>query len=154
MDTRERAAAGVTAVAVAALGARALLRRARGTTPSARPDRWHAVTVNRPAADLGAPAGPWPEPLAALLPHVEVTVRAAPGGRGSELRARPVPARRRSRADAEELEGRIRDALRRSRSLVETGAVLSSDALDTDEWTLTSRPLEAAIRRARSGGRL
>ncbi len=153
MDTRDQVAAGAAAVAVGGLAAGALVRRARrSTAPSARPDRWHAVTVNRAPDDVGA--GPWPEPLAALGADVEVSTRPAPGGRGTEVRARPAPGRRRSRRAAEEIEGRIRDALRRSRSLLETGVVLTPDDLGTDEWTLTSRPLEAAIRRARTGGRL
>lgn len=136
-------------VALAAVGVLvARRRRAHRTGPRPRADRWHAVTVNRPPADVGAPAGPWPAPLARLGRRIEVDARPAPGGRGTELRAR---ARRRPDDD---LDGRIRDALRRSRSLVETGVVLSADRPGTTERTLLNRPLEAAIRRGREEGRL
>lgn len=142
------------AVGTAAVGT-AVARRAarRATGPQPRADRWHAVTINRPQADVGGPSGPWPRPVAELGDAVEVRTAEAPGGRGTELYVRAHPGRHR-RKKADRLEQRIRVALRESRALVEVGEVLSPDRPSTTRRTPTSLPLELAIRSARREGRL
>ena len=143
------AAAGVTAAAGVAV---AQVARSTGSGP--RPDRWHAVTVHRGPEELGSP-GAWPQPIADLGDVVEVRVRPAPGDRGAELAVRAVPGHRPGESsDAADLEGRIRVALRHSRMLLETGEILRSDEPSTTRPTLTSIPLQLAIRKAKSGGRL
>ncbi|HEX2314497.1 MAG TPA: hypothetical protein VHJ17_12210, partial [Thermomonospora sp.] len=73
------AAAGIVGVAWR-LGRRSGRRRRQDEA-----DRWLVVTVNCPVERL---SGPLPEPLARISESVEVRVRTAPGGRGTELAAR------------------------------------------------------------------
>ena len=87
------AAAAVSASGVAA--GRVLAARSRGSWPDPEPAGvggpsvgWQVVTVNRPRTEL-MPGGRLPEPLARLGGAVEVHLREAPGGRGTELAARP-----------------------------------------------------------------
>ncbi|WP_410811239.1 hypothetical protein [Micromonospora sp. 067-2] len=76
-------------------GAAGLLRvpRRRGRTGAdgdpAAPARWEVVTVGRPP-DQVLPGGRLPEPLRRLDGAVEVRMRPTPGGRGTELAARPL----------------------------------------------------------------
>jgi len=74
--------AGVSAGVIAA---RRITTRQAGN--GADPDRWHTVTVNRPPEEV-APEGRLPDPLAGLGDAVEVRLRPAPGGRGTELAVR------------------------------------------------------------------
>lgn len=151
MDSR-----GITTVAAAAAvagaAAVAVRRRRSGTAP--RPDRWHVVTINRPAADVGDAARGWPAPVADLGERVEVRTRPAPGDRGTELAVRARPGTRPRGRKAQDLDDRIRLALRHARSLVETGDILLPDAPSTTRTTITAVPLEMAIRAARRKGRL
>ena len=93
--------------------------------------RWRAVTVNRPPEEV-MPDGP-PGPLAELGDRVEVEVRPAPGGRGSELRARlrtPEPtgaASAAARLSGNDPRQRVRAALREAKQLIEVGEVLRVD---------------------------
>ena len=136
------------AVADAVVGA------ARAAVPAheADPHRWQVVTVLRDGDDV-LPGGVPPQPLADLGDAVEVRTRPAPGDRGTELAVRARRRPRRAR-HAAELDGRIREALRHSRSLLETGDILLPDAPGTTHRTLRGLPLEMAVRRARTGGRL
>ncbi|AVT35036.1 hypothetical protein C6361_33960 [Plantactinospora sp. BC1] len=91
--------------------------------------RSYAVTIDRPPAEL-APDGQLPEPLAGLGPGVTVTVRPAPGGRGTELVAvlcedEPPPLARLSAwLTGEDRREAVRTALRQAKQLAETGEVL------------------------------
>ena len=144
----------VTAAALAVGGTAAVGAAARTAAPGPRPDRWHAVTVNRAPQEVGSP-GAWPAPIAALGDVVEVRVLPAPGDRGTELGVRAKDGHRPGQsADAGDLEERIRVALRHSRMLLETGEILQSDRPSTTRPTLTSLPLQLALRKARGGGRL
>jgi hypothetical protein len=105
--------------------------------------RWHAVTV-LVGLDEAMPDGRPPDPLAALGDDLEVRMRPAPGDRGTELAARPLG------GDV----GRVRRALRETKSLLETGEVLLPDAPPTTERTLLNRPLEHVTRHAREEGTL
>ncbi|MFU8850066.1 hypothetical protein ACNAW0_03615 [Micromonospora sp. SL1-18] len=130
------AGGGITlAVAAGANAARVLVRRrerwphAVGSDP--RPGRWQVVTVaGRPEEVL--PRGRWPEPLRRLEGAVEVHARPAPGGRGTELAARPLGGELRLPGLAAHLVGEdparfIRQVLREAKQLAETGEVLRAD---------------------------
>jgi hypothetical protein len=107
-----------------------------------------------------APEGRLPEPLAGLGDAVEVRLRPAPGGRGTELAARlrdgaPAgPGAAVARIAGKDPRQEVRAALRQSRQLLETGEVLTPDEQPTARRTLHSLPLELATRRARGEGRL
>jgi hypothetical protein len=122
-------------------------------------DRWHSVTVNRPPEEV-APEGRLPEPLAGLGDAVEVRLRPAPGGRGTEMAARlrdgaPAgPSGAVARIAGKDPRQEVRAALRQSKQLLETGEVLTPDEPPTTRRTLRSLPLELATRRARGEGRL
>lgn len=146
------AAATLAIGGTAAIGAAA--RTGTGSPAGPRPDRWHAVTVNRAPQEIGSP-GDWPAPIAELGDVVEVRVLPAPGDRGTELGVRARDGHRPGQSDdAGDLEERIRVALRHSRMLLETGEILRPDEPSTTKPTLTSLPLQLAIRKARGGGRL
>jgi hypothetical protein len=122
-------------------------------------DRWHSVTVNRPPEEV-APEGRLPEPLAGLGDAVEVRLRSAPGGRGTEMAARlrdgaPAgPGAAVARIAGKDPRQEVRAALRQSKQLLETGEVLTPDEPPTTRRTLRSLPLELATRRAGGEGRL
>jgi hypothetical protein len=93
MKTTAKAFA-VTATAAASAGlAVTQIRRSRARAPepgasAESRNRWRAVTVNKPAAEV-APDGNLPEPLAALGDRVEVRITPAPDGKGTEIGAGP-----------------------------------------------------------------
>jgi hypothetical protein len=104
------------------------------------PGRVHAITVLRPLDDVVAGL---PEELTGRG-GVEVRLEAAPGDRGTVIRARSadgVP-------DAE-----VRRRLRTARSLLEVGYVLQPGTPTTTP-TLLNRPLRAVTRRGRQEGLL
>ncbi|MDG4796336.1 hypothetical protein [Micromonospora sp. WMMD1082] len=74
----------------AAVGRRWSAGRRRSAPAGGRPGRWQVVTVDRSPPEV-LPEGAWPEPLRRLDGAVEVALRRAPGGRGTELAARPLP---------------------------------------------------------------
>ena len=122
-------------------------------------DRWYTVTVNRPPEEV-APTGRLPEPLTRLGDAVEVRIRPAPGGRGTELAARPRNGGPSglggavARAAGSDPRQAVRTALRQAKQLAETGEVLEPDTPPTSRRTLRNLPLELATRRARGEGRL
>ncbi|MFI9642558.1 hypothetical protein ACIG87_21275 [Micromonospora sp. NPDC051925] len=104
-------------------------RQAVGTGP--RSGRWQVVTVGVPAAEL-LPDGRWPEPLRPLAGAVELYLRPAPGGRGTELAVRPLGGVATLPGMAAHLvgddpDGYLRQVLRTVRQLAETGEVLRAD---------------------------
>lgn len=134
-----RLARGAIALAVAGAGAagvRVLVvprhrswPRVAGADP--RPARWQVVTVAGPPEAV-LPGGRWPEPLRRLDGAVEVHTRPAPGGRGTELAARPLGDPPGLPGLAAHLVGDdpgllIRQALREAKQLAETGEVLRAD---------------------------
>jgi hypothetical protein len=150
----------VAGVGAGVIVARRIVSRQAGNGAAGQvPDRWHTVTVNRPPEEV-APEGRLPEPLATLGDAVEVRLRPAPGGRGTELAARlrqnvPAgPAEALARAAGSDPRQDLRAALRQSKQLLETGEVLTPDEQPTARRTLRNLPLELATRRARGEGRL
>jgi hypothetical protein len=159
MDRTLRGAMVVAGVGAGVVAVRRVANRQSGNGARAAGDRWHPVTVNRPAEEV-APDGNLPEPLAALGDAIEVRVRPGPGGRGTELAARlrqgppsglgGVAARAAGRDPRQDL----RSALRQARQLLETGEILQADRPTTTRRTLRNLPLELATRRAGGEGRL
>jgi hypothetical protein len=164
-----RRAVRAAGVAAAVIGAEAVRRKAasqnsavksktRALTKGAGADDEHAlaVTVNCSPERLQ----PLPDPLAALEDKAEVTVTEAPGGRGTEIHVRlvqPPPsgiAGAIARVAGTDPRQDVRLALRQTRSLIETGEVLSPDTPPTTHSTLLGKPLELAIRRSHGEGRL
>jgi uncharacterized membrane protein len=148
------AGAGAGLIAVSRIATRQLGNGAREPA-----DRWHAVTINRPPEQV-APDGRPPAPLEALGDSIEVWVRPAPGGRGTELAARlrqgapSGPGSVAARGQGNDPRQDLRAALRQAKQLAETGEVLRPDEPPTTRRTLRNLPLELATRRARGEGRL
>ncbi|MEV4511182.1 hypothetical protein AB0K00_19685 [Dactylosporangium sp. NPDC049525] len=143
----------VTAVTAAAGAGVAAAARRRGGAGTVRPmvtrgrsdaDRWHSVTINRTPEQLG----PKPAPLDELDFPVQIRVRPAPGGRGTEVAVRAEPG-----ADRDMIR-HLRRALREARSLAEVGEVLLPDAPATTHPTVTGAPLTYATRHGHEEGRL
>jgi len=133
-------------------------RRFDNGGPREAQDRWHTVTVNRPPEEV-ATDGRLPGPLAELSDAVEVQIRPAPGGRGTEVAARlrgevPSGAAAAARVVGSDPRQDLRAALRQSRQLLETGEVLRADEPPTTRRTLRGLPLDLATRRAGGEGRL
>ncbi len=101
----------------------------RPAQPGATTAGWLSVTVLRDLADLeGAPL---PAPLAALGDDIDVRLRPAPAGKGTELSAR-LRDRTSSSSKANRLTGNdpqahLRSALREAKQLLEVGEVLAVD---------------------------
>jgi hypothetical protein len=152
----KRLVAGGAVVAAAVTGTVVARRRYGGAPTEPARDRWHSVTINRSPEEVGHR----PEPLAELGDTIELRVRPAPGGRGTELAARltgEVPsgldklAAKRAGGDPVV---HLRRALREAKQLAEVGEVLLPDSPPTTERTLTSRTLAYATRHGREEGRL
>jgi hypothetical protein len=153
-------------IAVLAVGGGAVLivRRLRRRTakgPAEARSRWRAVTIDRPPEEV-MPGDRVPGPLAELGDLVEVGVRVAPGGKGTELRARlraPEPAGVASaaaRASGDDPRQRVRSALREAKQLIEVGEVLRVDPTPHGrrKATPTGAAVEAATKRAAGEGLL
>lgn len=117
--------------------------------------RWGAVTINRPPEEV-APQGRWPDPIAQLGDSVEVEVRPAPGGKGTELaaRLRHSGASRlggtASHTKGESSQQAVRSALRQAKQLIEVGEILKVDPAPHGKRRRTPGGLllEAATKRA------
>ncbi|MFC4533418.1 hypothetical protein [Sphaerisporangium dianthi] len=121
--------------------------------------RWLMVTVNRRPEEVVA-EGRLPEPLARLGDTIEVRIREAPGGRGTELGARPLASTPTgvtevlARLGGEDPRQAVRRALRESKCMIETGEVLRPEAPATTRHTPAGRILDLAAQRAGGEGRL
>jgi uncharacterized membrane protein len=122
-------------------------------------NRWRAVTINQPE-DQVAPDGALPQPLAELGDAVEVRISPAADGKGTELAARlrepepSGPGAAVKRLTGDDPRQDVRDALRRSKQLLETGEVLQMDPRPAGRRTATpgGKLLDAVSRRAGSEG--
>ncbi|WP_018582843.1 hypothetical protein [Salinispora arenicola] len=126
--------ADTTAGALAGLAS--IRRLTTGRRTGARPPGgWEVVTVDRPPGEV-LPGGRWPEPLHRLAPAIQVEIRQAPGGRGTELAARIRPGATLPGLAAHlagDDPGRVvRTALWQAKQLTETGEVLRADRSRTD----------------------
>lgn len=140
-----------TAVAVT----RVVARRNTGRDEREEPARWLAVTVN---AEPGEVTGDLrlAEVFADFGDEVETRITAAPGGRGTEVAARPrqAPGGVTARVKGEDPRQDIRRALRALKSLLETGEVLQPDPPTTGKPTPGGALVRLATRRAGGEGRL
>jgi hypothetical protein len=142
--------AGLAGAVVVVTVGRRLMRRADliGAVDAFRDgnrrDRWHAVTVNVEPEQLGS----LPPPLDDLGEAVEVVVRPAPGGRGTELLARLAETAGRDQVR------KLRASLRKARALAEIGEVPLPDTPPSATSTPLNKPLEYATRHGREEGRL
>jgi hypothetical protein len=121
--------------------------------------RWRSVTINRSPQEV-MPGGTLPGPLAALGDAVEVEVRPAPGGKGTELAARlraagptgprPVP----DPGAGDDPREQVRSALRQAKQLIEVGEVLRVDPQPHGHRpaTPTGKLVESATRHAGGEG--
>lgn len=117
-------------------------------------NRWLAVTVNRPADEIGT--ADLAEPLARLGDRIEVQIRAAGGDKGTELMARPrEPGNTSTAARVAGTDPRqeVRLALRQAKALLETGEVLQSEPPSTHPGP-GGKLVQLASRRAGGEGRL
>jgi hypothetical protein len=159
----------VTGTVVLAAGGAAVVlvrqlqrRVAGGAGEAAEPrSRWRAVTINRSPEEV-MPDQRIPGPLAELGDLVEVEVRPAPGGKGSELRARlrrsepSGAASAASRLSGDDPRQRVRAALREAKQLIEVGEVLRVDPTPHGRRTATPTGVlvEAVTKRAGGEGLL
>ncbi|GGQ75200.1 hypothetical protein GCM10010166_51440 [Couchioplanes caeruleus subsp. azureus] len=120
-----------------------VVSRRRSRPRAGEAARRHVITVFRPFDELTA--AQLPGSLTELGDAVEVSLRAAPGGRGTEIAVAAV---------GDTSPERIRRALRETRSLLEAGDVLLPGGPPTTEPTPLNRPLRAATRHGREGGLL
>jgi hypothetical protein len=110
-------------------------RAAAGGSPASG---WLAVTVFREPSDVDT--AKLPAPLADYGDRIEVRVRPAPGGKGTELAARLRD--RSSGSAAQRLSGKdpqadLRSALRQAKQLIEVGEVLAVDPAPHGKRTAT-----------------
>ena len=114
--------------------------QAYGSSAGAEPrSRWRAVTINR-SPDEVMPDGRVPEPLARLGDSIEVEVAAAPGNKGTELRARlrsPESKSVAGRLSGKDPRQQLRSALREAKQLIEVGEVLRVDPVPHGKRTPT-----------------
>jgi len=101
---------------------------------------WLAVTVLGEPPDVDA--GELPAPLAELGDRIEVRLRPAPDGKGTELAARlreggSSDGTARSRLSGSDAQSDLRSALRRAKQLIEVGEVLAVDPVPHGERTAT-----------------
>jgi hypothetical protein len=145
---------------VAGVGAGAtVVRRWLSSATGTQADRWLAVTVYR-GPDEVMPGGRLPEPLSRLGDRVEVRVRPAPAGKGTEILARPreeVPPGGQglaARVAGTDPRQEIRLALREAKSLLETGEVLQPARPGSNHPTIPGKLLDLVTSRAAGEGRL
>ncbi|WP_410651450.1 hypothetical protein [Amycolatopsis sp. cmx-4-54] len=141
---RAATAAVVGSVGVVAFSVIRRLRQVSRGRAADHDEHWLAVTVNRSPEDVG-PVASLPAPLAGLGDGVEIRIVPAAGDKGTELRARPTGDKV-SRAD-------LRSALRKAKSLLETGIVLEADPPSTHPGP-AGKVLQLVTRNAQKGGRL
>ncbi|MDT7805051.1 MAG: hypothetical protein QOI78_8484 [Actinomycetota bacterium] len=146
----------IGALAVAGIAASAAAARRKS---AAEPNRWLGVTVNLPPDQVDSDPR-LRDAFAALAEGAETRVRPAPGGRGTELAARPLePVPTGLGGAAKRLAGRdprqpVRSALRDIKSVLETGEVIRPDAPTTGQPTPGGALVRLATRRAGGEGRL
>lgn len=118
----------------------------RGWPGPIEEDGWQIVTIYRSHDEL-APGGRLPPPVAQLGEGVEVRLRPAPGGKGSELAVRrrhsdpDLVTDLTSRVTGDDPRQAVRAALWQTKQLAETGEVLLPDRPPT---RLPGRPSGAA----------
>ena len=118
---------------------------------------WLAVSIYREPTEIDAAS--LPAPLASYGDRIEIRIRPAPGGKGTELAARLT---QRSSGNASgparllgsDPQGDLRSALRKAKQLIEVGEVLKVDPAPHGKRSATpaGAALEAVTKRAPKGG--
>jgi hypothetical protein len=150
---RTMSKAALSALAVAGVTA---ARRISSRSAGRRGDdggRWLSVTVYRPVEEI---RNRLPEPIDELGERVEVRVRPASGDKGTEVAARlrePGPSGPVARLTGRDPRQEVREALRRAKSLLETGDVLRPDSPSTHPGP-GGKLVQLASSRAGGEGRL
>jgi ferredoxin-NADP reductase len=139
-------------VIAAGAGIAANLAMKQRTRTKYNAGRWHTVTVNRTLKEI-SPKGMLPGPLAEMGDKIEVVFRAAPSGQGTEISARLIGVDEQNET-ARVLLRELRQALRSSRALLETGEVLEADRNGSSRTTLLNWPMNYITKHAREEGRL
>jgi hypothetical protein len=154
--TRTAALAGLGVGVVAAR--RVLQWTTAGRSLHQPQDRWLVLTVNRRQQEI-APHNTWPEPLAELGDAVEIELRQAPAGKGTEIAVRLRDPQSASSGVAARVAGtsslqEIRSALRKTKQILEVGEVLKVDPQPHGRRTPTPGGLlmETAAKRAGAEG--
>lgn len=111
--------------------------------------RWLAVTVYRQPDDVRAEVD-GSGPLSRMRNEIEVTVRQAPGDKGTEVAARPTG----PDGGSVELRRAIRAALRETKSLLECGEVVEPSRPGSSHPGPAGQVLRAVTSRAWGEGRL
>ena len=119
---------------------RSVLEHGNGPgAPSAPASGWLVVTVFREPSDIDT--AELPAPLAELGQRIEVRVRPAADGKGTELAARlrdrPSSGTALSRLNGSDPQAGLRSALRRAKQLIEVGEVLAVDPAPHGRRTAT-----------------
>lgn len=146
----------IGALAVAGIAVGTAAARRKSADP---PNRWLGVTVNLPPEQVERDPR-LRDAFTVLAEEAETRVRPAPGGRGTELAARPLePAPSGLGGAAKRLAGRdprqpVRSALRDVKSVLETGEVIRPDAPTTGKPTPGGALVRLATKRAGGEGRL
>jgi hypothetical protein len=115
----------------------------------ARPGRWLVVTVYRQPDDVRTQVDA-PGPLSRMRDEIEVTVRPAPGDKGTELGARPTA----SDGGSVDLRRAVRAALRETKSILECGEVVEPSRPGSSHPGPAGQVLRAVTARAWGEGRL
>ena len=114
-----------------------------------RAGRWLVVTVYRQPDDVRTQVD-GSGPLSRMRAEIELTVRPAPGDKGTELAARPTA------ADGGSVDTRraLRAALREAKSVLECGEVVEPSRPGSSHPGPAGQVLQAVTRRAWGEGRL
>ncbi|MCO7191496.1 hypothetical protein [Pseudonocardia sp. McavD-2-B] len=113
------------------------------------PGRWLVVTVYRKAEDVRTQVDD-SGPLSRMRGEIELTVRPAPGDKGTELAARPTTSDD-GQVDARR---RLRAALRETKSILECGEVVEPSRPGSSHPGPAGHLLRAVTARAWGEGRL
>lgn len=143
MNGAMKAIAATGVGAAVAVGRRMTTRRRE--LQRSRSDHWLAVTVDRPL-DAVTALEELPGPLGELRGHVDVRFRPAPGDRGTEILAEPK--------DDDVSREDLRVALRKTKSLLETGTVIRPDTPPTTHPGPAGKVLRMVIGKSAGEGRL
>jgi hypothetical protein len=116
---------------------------------AAPPGRWLAVTIYRQIDDVQTQVD-GSGPLSRMRGEIELTVRPAPGDKGTELAVRPTA----PDGGSADLRRSLRAALRETKSILECGEVVEPSRPGSSHPGPAGQVLRAVTRRAWGEGRL
>ena len=128
---------------------RALVGSADQPHEVAGPGRWLVVTIYREPDDVRTQVD-GSGPLSRMRGEIELTVRPAPGDKGTELAARPSA----SDGGSVDQRRRLRAALRETKSILECGEVVEPSRPGSSHPGPAGQVLRAVTARAWGQGRL